>query len=91
MKKLKKLKLKKETVVNLNDIEMSSIKGGSTAGCYYSAQVSWMVSGIAVSYIGEAIYNWYNKSKNPAVNVNGWVSRDHFEGYCCISDVEVVC
>ncbi len=40
MKKLKKLSLKKEVIVNLNDSEMNQIQGGSSLACSIAVSVA---------------------------------------------------
>ncbi|WP_106831617.1 class I lanthipeptide [Parabacteroides pacaensis] len=93
MKKLRKLKFNKEVIVNLSDQQMGQIQGGT--GTYTSSEVciniSWAVSGYLTGHIADYLYDQYMKSKNPEVDVHGWLSRDYFEGFCCISDVEVNC
>ena len=97
-KKLKKLTLRKEEIVNLNDFEMNAAKGGTspltTSSEICSAIVSYISGKIVDTIIDISIntYNYYNKSKNVEVYVDGWVSRVNDEwGYCCASEVEVVC
>lgn len=86
MKKLKKLSLNKETIVNLNDHEMNQIHGGGT-----TTNPCWAISGYITGKIADRIYDWYMKSKKPDVYVNGWLSKDYNDGICGISDVEVIC
>lgn len=87
MKKLKKLTLKKQTIVNLNDEEMNSFKGGTGM----SSNPCWAAISYVTGKIIDYTYDQYMQSKNVDVQADGWISRDYFDGICCISDIKVVC
>lgn len=104
MKKLKQLKLKKQTIVNLNALEMNNIKGGTG-----TLTPSSEICTIAISYTVEEIINYtinlYNQTKSNSPydchkqseykNVVGGVTQQpsdvYREGYCAVSVFEVVC
>ena len=92
-KKLKKLVLRKEEIVNLNDYEMNNAKGGSTAWCGWSAfTVGTFLLTIAAYDFGEN-HSWWNCPYSEQNNCMTDVSNKlvWYEGiqYCEIPEVVV--
>lgn len=85
MKKLKQLKLKKQTVVNLNDSEMKQIQGGNiwTVSPYLPEAYS---IGVAIYEYGQGQSYWNCQPQTTVSEVWVWVGNDQ----CCqIPDVDV--
>ena len=97
-KKLKKLVLKKEEIVNLNDYQMGQMKGGSSVPC--SSVGCAIASAISIYEIGKDIYNagkddskWhcpYSKQANCMTNVSDkWVHFPDGSKSCEIPEVDI--
>ena len=76
-KKLKKLVLKKEEIVNLNDYEMGVIRGGS-----WSKIISKSIKYSALVY--EIIDDYFDTNNN-----NDDISKEVYTGGCLLPEVYV--
>ncbi|WP_303010558.1 class I lanthipeptide [uncultured Bacteroides sp.] len=76
-KKLKKLVLKKEEIVNLNDYEMGAIRGGS-----WSQIISKSIKYTALVY--EIIDGYFDTNNN-----NDGISQEVYAGGCLLPEVYV--
>lgn len=97
-KKLKKLVLKKEEIVNLNDYQMGQMKGGSSMPC---SSTPCAIASVALTWeIGKEIYNagkdaskWDcppSKQKNCMTNVSDkWVHFPDGSKSCEIPEVDI--
>ncbi|QTO26232.1 MULTISPECIES: class I lanthipeptide [unclassified Bacteroides] len=74
-KKIKRLVLKKEEIVNLNDYQMEEMKGGSSWGC-----VASVTAVSALSYMVST--DIYNGGKD-----NSWWNCDYSNQANCMSDL----
>lgn len=85
-KKLTKLVLNKEKIVNLNDYQMNSLKGGSTLGCIYGS-VTILT---AVATYGQDI-SLYTCEASKQENCMGDISKyiDEDNKACLLPDVVV--
>lgn len=75
MRKLKKLTLNKEAIVNLNDLEMQQIQGGSTWPCVQSIIET-------ISVVGGVAYGGYELTKE-----NSWWNCNHTDQPNCMGDI----
>lgn len=92
-KKLKKLVLKKEEIVNLNDYQMGQAKGGSTWGCSIASVVSLYDIGKDIYGYGKEESWWkceYSKQENCMTNIsNKMVNLPDGSRACELPDVDV--
>lgn len=93
-KRLKKLVLKKEEIVNLNDYQMGEMKGGISAGCAAASVVSAVVSAsIAVYTLGKEESWWrcgYSKQENCMTDIsNKLVNLPDGSRSCELPDVNI--
>ena len=87
-KGLKKLSLQKEEIVNLNDHEMGSAKGGSTWACATIGVVSGTIVGsIAVTYAVHT--DWWGDCEPEIKQPSEKVVWDTPHQLCEISEVNV--
>ena len=91
-KKLKKLVLKKEEIVNLNDYQMGQMKGGSSWPCAGSIAGS-IATSIEVYSLGKEESWWTcppSKQKNCMTNVSDkWVHFPDGSKACEIPEVDI--
>lgn len=92
-KKLKRLVLKKEEIVNLNDYQMKEIQGGSTWGCSIASVVSaYEITKDVYSY-GKDVSWWncpYSQQENCMTDVsNKLVNLPDGSRACELPDVYV--
>lgn len=90
-KKLKKLVLKKEEIVNLNDYQMRQIQGGSISGVI--SKVSKYTVEITISeVVSQALesadaymreHSWYGCAPEPQI------SEEQYMGGCLLPEIEV--
>lgn len=95
-KKLKKLVLKKEEIVNLNDYQMGQMKGGSSWPCAKS-----VIESVSIIFsVADTIYghgkeeSWWNcphsKQKNCMTNISDkWVHFPDGSKACEIPEVDI--
>lgn len=76
-KKLKKMVLKKEEVVNLNDYEMGAIRGGGVS------KIIWKTITHTV-LVYEIIEDYFDTNNN-----NDDISKEVYAGGCLLSEVDV--
>lgn len=72
-KKFKKLVLKKEEIVNLNDYQMGQAKGGSTVGCSIASVFSLYEVGKDIYSAGKDTSWWnceYSKQANCMTDIS---------------------
>lgn len=72
-KKLKKLVLKKEEIVNLNDYQMEQMKGGSTWGCSIASAALIYEIGKDIYSAGKDASMWncaYSKQENCMTDIS---------------------
>lgn len=91
-KKLKKLVLKKEEIVNLNDYQMKQIQGGSTYLCIAKSIIDSVAASISI------IVSVYETAKETSVlncpesqqeDCMGDISKYFMTGGCLIPEVEI--
>lgn len=90
-KKLKKLVLKKEEIVNLNDYQMRQIQGGSTYPCVKSIieTVASVVSiAVSVYETGKEASAW-NCPESQQKDCMGDISKYVMTGGCLIPEVDI--
>ena len=96
-KKLKKLVLKKEEIVNLNDFQMGQMKGGSSVPCSSAGCAGSVIASITLSievYSLGKEESWWNcppsKQKNCMTNVSDkWVHFPDGSKSCEIPEVDI--
>lgn len=91
-KKLKKLVLKKEEIVNLNDYQMRQIQGGSTYWCVAQSIIETVASVVSI------VTSVYETGKDASVwtcpesqqeNCMGDISKYVMTGGCLIPEVDI--
>lgn len=91
-KKLKKLSLQKEEVINLYDYEMNSIKGG-TSPLTNTGPITTIYS--IVTYVIDEIKDYYESQNrtntNQQTNTSGKTSDAYINTICSLPEVEVIC
>jgi natural product precursor len=97
-KKLKKLSLQKEEVINLYDHEMNSLKGGTSPLTVSSEPCLSLISEVVsylVSYAYETIVSYYQgqnrTNTNQDVITRGKTSDVYINTVCSLPEVEVIC
>lgn len=87
-KKLKKLVLKKEEIVNLNDYQMRQIQGGSTYVCVAETIIGSIATIIEGYGLGKD-ESWWRCPESQQENCMGNISKYVMTGGCLIPDVDV--
>lgn len=93
-KKLKKLVLKKEEIVNLNDYEMNVMRGGTGSVCE-TISIATVVSGLIIAgYTLGKEESWWNCGKSKEKDCMSDISENVMwytgEGMCGMGDSIVV-
>lgn len=90
-KSIKRLQLKKEEIVNLNDFQMNQIKGGASpsAIAYSIYKVSEVVSLTYSLYDMGHEFSLWNCEKSKQENCMGDISVYKMSGGCLIPEVNV--
>lgn len=84
-KKLKRLSLKKEEIVNLNEYQMEQMKGGSSYVCSFIASVELT---IATYSLGKD-ESWWNCPASQQANCMTDISKQFMTGGCLMPDVVI--
>lgn len=87
-KMLKKLVLKKEEIVNLNEYQMKQIQGGSTYWCIAKSIIETIASAVSVYEAGKEISVWNCPESQPE-DCMGDISKYFMTGGCLIPEVEI--
>lgn len=91
-KKLKKLVLKKEEIVNLNDYQMRQIQGGSTYWCVAQSIIETVASVVSivtsVYETGKEASAW-NCPESQQKDCMGDISKYVMTGGCLIPEVDI--
>ncbi len=90
-KQIKRLKLKKEEIVNLNEFQMNQIKGGATPSIVWSV-IKSVIESVASAY---SIYtagkeeSLWNCAESAQADCMTDISKQYVASGCLIPDVDV--